>query len=100
MIKNVQPRATVGVQFLVQFRISHVTHIICMPLVVHSNFSSKLMVTCLQVVRTYFDLFELDRKRNFEQFVNHVIMISSNPAFGPLPFLRTGPKKIELFEGG
>ena len=77
-----------------------VTWRICMPLVVHSNFSSNFMVTCLQVVRTDFDLFELDRKWNLEQFVNHVIMNSSNPDFDPLPFFRSGSKNFEQFEDG
>ena len=36
---------------------------------------------------------KVDQKRNFEQYINHVMMNSSNPNFCPLSVVRIGPKE-------
>ena len=55
------------------------------PLLVHPNFSFRNKSS-----RDRISL--LVHLQHLEQFMNHVIMNSSNPTFGPLSFVRTGPK--------
>jgi len=79
MIKNVQPRATmnyVGVQFLVHFGISYMKHMHA-----YAFGSTEFLFESNDHVNS--------SSSNFEQFINHVIVNSSNPAFGSLSFVRT-----------